>query len=180
MSINFYPIKVSPRKAIWDVDYLVRKHAGLESIRPPTELCWRKTTKGKKVERPRAIVHCTCYFGFKDWSDYHEMRKVSDHFNLGIQQILGMERGIPYVLTGDDIACLRLLDEQGSERAKTRVHETLRIGDTCKVADTYKNGALADVVGVFKAIDGNDVDLEVLMFGAARIVSVPAWAVEPL
>jgi hypothetical protein len=165
---------------VWEADHRIKTLAGLPSIFPPTDYRWRKTSKGKTIEKPVAIIHRTCYFGFREGQvaeDYQTMIKVSDFFNFGLR-VLGIEVGKPYALTSEDIARLKLLDKEGSKRALTLVHKSIRPGDAVKVSADYKSGALSDISAVLVGFDGDTAEIDALMLGAPRTMSVPAWAVE--
>jgi hypothetical protein len=178
--VDYYPVKVAPNKPVWEVDYHVRRLAGLPSIHPPTDYRWRKTPKGRKVERPVAIIHRTCYFGFRKGlgpEDYQRMLKVSDYFHFGLA-VLGMDRGQPYALKPAEIARLKLLDKEGVRRTLTEVHKSLRAGEAIRISGEYKEGALTDWSGLLLGFDGEWAKVQGVMLGAVRDMSVPAWAVE--
>jgi hypothetical protein len=156
----------------------------------------RRGPRGLRIDKPVAIIHCTCYFGFRRNAvaeDYQRMVAVAGFFYGKSRdgrvplQVLGIERGKPYVLSADDIATLRRLDLEGSQKALTAVHKSIKPGEAVRVSAIYKDGALVDLMGpdpekkgppVLMGFDGDKAQIHAWMIGAPRVMTVPAWAVE--
>jgi transcription antitermination factor NusG len=59
--IDYYPVRVSPNRPVWEVDYRIRTQAHLPTIRPPIEYRWRnaaqrKRPAGKPPEQKRTLM----------------------------------------------------------------------------------------------------------------------------
>jgi hypothetical protein len=53
--IDYYPIRISPGRPVWEVDWWVRVKLGLSTIKPPIEYRWRNAS-GRKNAPPKGKV----------------------------------------------------------------------------------------------------------------------------
>jgi transcription antitermination factor NusG len=203
--IDYYPLRISPTKKVWQVDHLIRggvskegkpyglpirgydkdgKPIGLPTIYPPTDIRMvRRPRPGKPtrtVEEKRAMIPGYVYVGFESWDDYHRLLRFPEV--TGPLALLGLKvRGEPYALTPEHMAQLRAIAAKGTEEAKTVIHAGVKVGETVRIADWYDGGGLyAGQEAKLVAIRRGKAEVLLTFFNALHPVKVPVGALEPV
>jgi transcription antitermination factor NusG len=200
--IDYYPLRISPTKKVWQVDHLIRggvdregkpyglpirgydregKPIGLPTIFPPTDIREvRKPTRRKPtrtVQSKVAMIPGYVYVGFESWDDYHRLLRFPEV--TGPLALLGLkERDEPYALTGRDIQQIEVLAASGDQVA-TAIHKSLKVGENVRIAEWYGDGLYAGQEGELVRIERGKAYVLLTFFNTLRPVPVPVGALVP-